>query len=373
MQKYIILLHKFFNALKIPFMKPKQDTVIFDCERMRYPNTGLYVFGKEIVASLQYESLQRGKRLIVYSRKKNIKDWGINIERKKVFTSLHKRILTTSREVGLWHSPFQISHYFPSEKKVLLTVHDLNFLYELDQEAQEIELKKLQKRIDRAIHIVAISQYVKNDIQKHLNVAGKDISVIYNGCSLFKGKSQAPTFKPKGKFLFSVGTILPKKNFHVLPCLLQNNDYELILAGLHNNEYEQKIREEAKRYGVDDRVKIIGPIPEGEKHWYYENCDAFLFPSIAEGFGLPVVEAMYYQKPIFLSLHTCLPEIGSKYAFYFNREFDRELMQKEFKNGIEAFHKGSICPQAMREHALSFSWENAAKQYWDIYEKLLSL
>ncbi|MBC8592572.1 glycosyltransferase family 4 protein [Oscillospiraceae bacterium N12] len=352
-------------------MRPKQTTVIFDCERMRYPNTGLYVFGKELVTALQKESFQRGKKLMIYARKSTVDDWGINIERKKVFKSLHKRILLTPKDTGLWHSPFQLSHFFPKGKKILLTIHDLNFLYELNANAQKAELFKLQKIVDKSVHIVAISQFVKNDILSHLDTKGKEVSVIYNGCSIFNGRLQEPPIKPQKKFLFSVGTVLPKKNFHVLPCLLQENDYELIIAGVRS-EYENKIIEEAQELGVSERVKIIGTIPEAEKHWYYKNCEAFLFPSVAEGFGLPVIEAMYYQRPIFLSLHTCLPEIGSHYAYYFNRDFDRKKMQEEFKEGMRDFSSGNMNQDAMKEHALGFSWANAAKQYWDIYEQLLS-
>ena len=160
-------------------MRPKQTTVIFDCERMRYPNTGLYVFGKELVTALQKESFQRGKKLMIYARKSTVDDWGINIERKKVFKSLHKRILLTPKDTGLWHSPFQLSHFFPKGKKILLTIHDLNFLYELNANAQKAELFKLQKIVDKSVHIVAISQFVKNDILSHLDTKGKEVSVIY--------------------------------------------------------------------------------------------------------------------------------------------------------------------------------------------------
>lgn len=350
-------------------MPTKRATVIFDCERMKYPNTGLYVFGKELVAALQKEAIKRGKEFMVYARERTLKEWNLNIPRKKPFTLLDKHFLYMSSEIGLWHSPFQQSRCVPVNKKVLLTVHDLNFLYELPEKMKEHRLKKLQRATDRATHIVAISHYVKEDIVKHLNIRDKEISVIYNGCSIFRGTLQAPSTLPKGKFLFAVGTVLPKKNFHVLPCLLQDNDYELIIAGEHS-EYEHQILEEAQAYGVGDRVKILGPIPEAEKHWYYKNCEAFLFPSIAEGFGLPVIEAMYYEKPLFLSTHTSLPEIGGNYAFYFNHLFERKLMQQEFRTGMEAFRKGAI-QKGMQSYALSFSWENAARQYWDIYEKFL--
>ena len=116
--------------------------------------------------------------------------------------------------------------------------------------------------------------------------------------------------------------------------LLKDNDYELIIAGNISNYFE-RILEEARKWNVEDRVNIIGPISEGLKHWYLKNCLAFAFPSIAEGFGLPVVEAMYYGKPIFLSSYTSLPEVGGDLATYFNKEFDPEGMRLEFIEGME--------------------------------------
>ena len=102
---------------------------------------------------------------------------------------------------------------------------------------------------------------VKEDIIKNIHVETDKIAVIYNGCSLYQGNVEAPAVKPEKKFLFSVGTVLPKKNFHVLPCLLVDNDYELIIAGM-KSDYEKRIMEEAIRFGVSDRVKIIGSIAD---------------------------------------------------------------------------------------------------------------
>ena len=73
-----------------------------------------------------------------------------------------------------------------------------------------------------------------------------------------------------------------------------------MIAGVtHQPWYQRKIEEEAKRLGVTERVIFTGAISENDKYWYYQNCTAFVFPSIAEGFGLPVIEAMYFGKPVF--------------------------------------------------------------------------
>ena len=127
---------------------------------------------------------------------------------------------------------------------------------------------------------------------------------------------------------------------------------------------------EAAAYGVSDRIHIIGPIGEEDKYWYFSHCKAFVFPSISEGFGIPVIEAMHHGKPVFLSDKTSLPEIGGKFAYYFEN-FDPAYMQEVFHNGMA--HYESTQPAALiRQHAGSFQWKDVAKQYLDIYRSLTS-
>src|ERR1700751_128658 len=127
--------------------------------------------------------------------------------------------------------------------------------------------------------------------------------------------------------------------------------------------------EEAAKFGVADRVKITGPISEEDKAWYYKNCAAFVFPSLAEGFGLPVIEAMHFGKPVFLSTLTSLPEIGGNAAFYFD-SFDPEAMQQVFKNGMEQFYAENW-EDKVKAHAMKFNWDETAKQYLALYEECL--
>ena len=194
-------------------------------------------------------------------------------------------------------------------------------------------------------------------------------SVIYNGCTLFNREPvKSPSgYVPSKEFLFTVATVLPKKNFHVLPCLIKNSDFELVIAG-KLSDYSKTIIDEAEKYGVRDRVKLIGEINEADKDWYYRNCKAFVFPSIAEGFGLPVIEALAYGKPTFISLHTALPEIGGKYCYYFNYKFEPEKMIKEFESGMNDFQKRDVSDQI--KYAQSFTWEKAAKEYCRIYNSI---
>jgi glycosyltransferase involved in cell wall biosynthesis len=109
-------------------------------------------------------------------------------------------------------------------------------------------------------------------------------------------------------------------------------------------------------------------VTEEDKYWYYKNCTAFTFPSLAEGFGLPVVEAMYFGKPLFLSSHTCLPEIGGDLAYYFDRDFDPEDMRAVFENGMNRYNQELGI--RLRQRACDFSWEKCAASYLKIYREL---
>lgn len=342
--------------------------IIIDCEKMKYPNTGLFFFCDMLVRSLITEN-HGAFDLGFYVPGRYEGRWGESFYYKKK-SLLDKIVVVSPARCKLWHTTFQLAHYVPCNGKVLLTVHDLNFLYEKSGHKQQKYMAKLQKLVDRADRIVAISEFTKNDLIAHIDVGDKKIDVIYNGCNLYRGEICPPKVRPAGDFIFSVATVLPKKNFHVLPCLLQGNDLELIIAG-NPSPYVDVILDEARRYGVEERVKIVGPIDESVKHWYFKYCKAFVFPSIAEGFGLPVIEAMAYGKPVFLSRHTCLPEIGGEQAYYFNTDFDRPLMQEEFRQGLDDYYRHEQeRAEAIKAHALQFSWAHAARQYLDIYREM---
>ncbi|MDR0940185.1 MAG: glycosyltransferase family 4 protein [Mediterranea sp.] len=339
---------------------------------MKHPYTGLYTFCDQLAGALLKEAAAHPSRpLALYVPKAFVGRWGDECRYLRV-RPLHPFFFYRPG-VGLWHSASQFTRYTPLRTPVVQTVHDLNYLYEpLSAEQKRRRNQKVAKRLERADYIVVISEATKRDITRHFDIKATPIRVVYNGCNRYEGPIVAPSVKPGGPFLFSIGVMHPKKNFHVLPCLLEGNRYELVIAGAPQvPAYAGQIMEEAARWGVAGRVRLVGAIPEAEKHWYLSHCEAFLFPSIAEGFGLPVVEAMRYGKPVFLSPHTCLPEIGGEQAYYFNPDFDRSAMRRELEEGMADFGNGQRNPEAIRARAAGFSWEKAAKQYWEVYDEVL--
>jgi glycosyltransferase involved in cell wall biosynthesis len=298
------------------------------------------------------------------------------LPRKKSIFNFLKKKRPESKEYDIIHISDQHSTFQSRDTnaKIILTIHDLNYLVESkDSESLEKENEKHQRIVDRADHIVCISNFSRDTVLANLDTKNKPIDVIYQGCKLEEIETiKSPHYLPKRPFIFAISNLYPKKNVHVLSCLLKDNNYELVISGItkhpQQKAYVKVIMENAKLHGVADRVIITGPISDNDKQWYYKNCMAFMFPSIAEGFGIPPLEAMYFGKPVFASTHTSVPEICGDVAYYF-KSFEPSEMIKVIKEGMH--HYDSIKPiQKLKDRYQFFSWDKTAKAYIELYEKL---
>lgn len=349
---------------------------LIDCERMKYPFTGLYEYCSQLSKALLRNKQEDDVNLSFYVPEK---DLGFLGEQEYIVQrSRHKIINPHVSKFDLWHGTFQGTMYYPTQKKIkkLLTIHDLNFLYENKKSAakQRKYMRQLQEKINRSDQLTVISNFTLQCIEDNLDVKNVPVKVIYNGCNIDFEKE--PLAKPSfiiddTPFLFTVATIAAKKNFHVLPALLKGNNYKLVIAGItQEQDYLEKIIAEAKKYKVEDRLIFPGPVTQGEKWWLLTNTTAFLFPSIAEGFGMPAVEAMNFGIPIFLSTHTCMPEIGGDAAYYF-KTFDPDDMQQTFKDSLKHYAANPGHAQYIKQRAKMFDWNETAKAYLGLYRKLL--
>src|SRR4051812_4877621 len=346
--------------------------IIIDCERMKHKYTGLYSFCKQL--SIGLLKIKRPDEQFNFYVPENEIGFAGNDAGYLKQHWWHKIYLPGTSKYDVWHCTYQTSNYYPppNNTKVVLTIHDLNFLHENKPlHKQKKYLNIVQQKVKRADSIVANSNFVRKEIEQHLNTYNKPITTIYSGSiTLLDVQDKKPDFVTDDKpFLFSVGTIARKKNFHVLPALLLENDYKLIIGGITQDEdYKNKIIKEAKQLGVIDRLILPGPVSEEEKYWLIKNCKVFCFSSIAEGYGLPVIEAMYFGKPCLLSTYTSLPEVGGPHAFYME--------------SFEPKYMGSLATEVLQKIALQdktsdikdwssqFSWQKTAAQYMDVYRSV---
>ena len=347
--------------------------ILIDCERMKNHYTGLHHFCYNLGSGLQKAINPLSEQLTFFLPASEIGTFG-NDQKYLLQKTWHKLLMPSLKEYAVFHATHQDTNYFPlrSRLPVVLTIHDINYIHSKSRNEKQkaFYIKQLKSKIDKAAHVVFISNYTKSDVMKYIDLAEKPVSTIYNGGGIAALQQlTAPAIVPTTSFYFTIGTIMEKKNFHVLPQLLCDNNNKLLIAGITQREsYKQEIINEAKKHGVADRVIFLGAVSENDKQWYIKNCEAFLFPSVAEGFGLPVVEAMNFGVPVFLSRHTSLPEIGGDVCYYFS-SFEKEIMQDTIKKGL-AHYNSTFAKDNIKKRANTFSWEKAAKQYLDVYRSL---
>ena len=266
----------------------------------------------------------------------------------------------------VWHAIHQLSRWNPNAVHYVLTIHDFNCVYEKQDQARVRKyLTKIQRKVEWADRIVAISQFAKAEVEKYMRLDGKKVEVIYNGIEridLTPEKEPADIRKP---YLFSIGEIKEKKNFHVLVEMMKKMpEYQLYIAGNNNTPYAQTIEKMLREKGVTN-MHLIGKVSAEEKVWLYRHCEAFVFPSLFEGFGLPVVEAMLFRKPVICSHETSLVEIGNKHVSFFEKGYPAEASAELIRRAIS-----QTTPEQLNEafdYATSFSWRAHMDAYLELY------
>lgn len=266
----------------------------------------------------------------------------------------------------LWHSIHQMSPFRPSSRSTrrIVTIHDVNFIYEKRGTKRQKYTHRLQRECDSADEICFISRFAQKDTAKHIDIGGKPQHVIYNGVATLTEGTQEPVAQASDgtPFMLSIGVLKAKKNLHtLLPMMDLMPGFRLIIAGDDSDTYAQQLRDQLPQH---PNVSIVGTVSNEQRRWLYAHCSALLFPSLSEGFGLPIIEAMQWGKPVFCSDRTSLPEIGSTHAFYFT-DFEPESMAAVVKRGLAAFDAAAAL--AEQKYAAAYSYESHMRQYWSIY------
>ncbi len=236
----------------------------------------------------------------------------------------------------LWMPVHNLPRWRRKELKTVVTIHDLAFKISPEYFPRK-ELAKLNSLSDYAIKnadgIIAVSQATKRDILKfYPNVKANKIKVIYHGfdCQLFNqnfSESQTEkilaSYKLKAKnYLLYVGAIQPRKNLLVLIEAFEkikssHPEMKLVFAGAPAWSFEEILqRTKSSVFAAD--IVVTGKVPFAELSVLYRSASVFVFPSLYEGFGIPVLEAMACSVPAVLASNSSLPEVGGQAALYFD-------------------------------------------------------
>ncbi len=292
----------------------------------------------------------------------------------KKYKSLHRYPFFRNRKkYDVWHSMNQNTKVEPSTQpsKYILTVHDVNFI---EENSSDLDSKKNRQFIDklkRADVVTYISEFAKAQTHQYFDVPQVEEKIIYNGNPITEFLdtsdfvSSVPTNMP---YFYTIGDFIERKNFIAIIRMFRNiKDFNLIISGNHDKIYGVEVKEFINQNKLQNRVFLTGKVSNVAKQYYMKNCVAFLFPSIREGFGLPPIEAMKFEKPVFLSTKTSLPEIGGDAAFYW-QDFDPDYMREFMFDKLSEFEsKPDFYRKKLLAQAEFFDWSKAAKSFLELY------
>ncbi|MHB1864858.1 MAG: glycosyltransferase family 4 protein [Candidatus Saccharimonadales bacterium] len=226
----------------------------------------------------------------------------------------------------------------------------------------------------KSIYLITPTKYVMDDVVKFTGQSKGKFTVTYEAADKVKDKAE-PYKKLVGKkYIMYVGNPFPHKNldrlieaFEILKVKYPN--LYLVLVGKKTHGHDS-IEQLIKSRGIEN-VILTGFVSEGQLRWFYENCAAYVFPSLSEGFGLPPLEAMHHGAPVVSSNATCLPEVYGDSVEYFDpldtkdmaNAISRVLNNKKLKDKL--IKKGY-------DQVAKYSWERMARQTLVVYKKALN-
>ena len=265
--------------------------------------------------------------------------------------------------------------------KSVVTIHDLIFLRH-PEFYNPIDVKlytwKFHQTLREADHIIAISECTKRDI---LEYGGQDVSedkitLIYQSCSPRFDISRPPAPShprtPETKrYILSVGSIEARKNtllaVKALPYL--PSDVSLVLVGRHT-KYTDTILAYAKEHQLEHRVKVMHGVPDTDLPALYAGAEAFVYPSVYEGFGIPIIEAISCGLPVVACTGSCLEEAGGPDSFYVAPD-DFLGMANAIRRSLKGADGREERIKRSMDYIQRFNGNDVAGQVYELYKKLL--
>lgn len=261
--------------------------------------------------------------------------------------------------------------------KMVVTIHDMiheNFP-EYYGGNPTIEHKKIL--MNRADAIIAVSQTTKDDIMRiYPYIPGEKIKVIRHGCCKPTEDEEMPShgfiekMKNYERFILYVGNRDRYKNF--LPfakavCRIMQDQKELTFVCVGGGEFNEEEKELFERYGVEKRV-LQDRSSDAELNWLYGHAVCFGFPSVSEGFGIPILEAFVRECPVVLSDIPCFREVAGEAGLFFDPRQENDIEEKLF-HILDGTYREELIKRG-KVRAEAFSWSKTAKEHQQLYKKV---
>lgn len=330
-------------------------------------NQGIGVYGWNLYCGLK--KINYDVKLLSKVSKKGILN-NICIDQFKLLTPIFEKEKLLHILAPEYGSLLNLFH-----KKTIVTIHDM-IPYIIPERSKHYNLyyKYCCKLAKHANHIITVSEASKKDIIKYLKISPNKISVIYHGVD--HNRFYPLKNKPHNAFKIGyIGGLGKRKNISLLiqafAELIKDKKYfniKLIIGG--SGPQKQELEKLITNLKIKNKVELKGFIQENKKNEFLSSLDLFVFPSLYEGFGLPILEAMACQVPVLASNISSMPEILDNNGFLFENNNLDSLINK-LKYIINNKNKLKIIAKKGYKRSLDFTWEASIKEHIKLYEKFL--
>jgi glycosyltransferase involved in cell wall biosynthesis len=298
-------------------------------------------------------------------------------------------------KIDLYHG---LSHEIPVgiEKtgiKSIVTIHDLIHI-RYPEQFNPVELKsytmKFNYACEHADKVIAISQQTKQDIIDLCKTPKEKIVVCYQSCNPAFGKTVSEEEKRRiktlyglpDKFFLYVGSVIERKNLLNIckAVFLLRNEMDIpVIAIGKGTKYMQQVKDYIKQNGLEKKVILLSetPVAQSSKDFQtavdfpaiYQSAIAMIYPSFFEGFGIPVLEALWSKLPVITSNTSCLPETGGEGPYYVNPNSAEEIAA-----GMKRIYADKALTETMKQqgwqHAQNFEQKKCADSIMNVYKML---
>ena len=350
--------------------------------------SGTEVYSKQIMVAIASELRQDS--MCVFTRGKydsvlvnGVKN--IQIKNQRLWTQFGLAVETWRRNLDVLFIP---AHVVPFLKRpslpVVVTVHDLRteFLPQHSSLIQKIYLNRITEwfRGHFASHIIAVSESTKKDIISKLGVPSDKVTVIYEGYDrkIYNFEAQANTkavnqvkekYRCGGDYILFVGTVQPRKNLvRLIEAYAQSEGkkrgIKLVIAG-NKGWLADEIYAKPGQLGIEGYVQFLNYVDLDDMPFLYAGAKAFVFPSLYEGFGLPILEALACGTPVLTSNIASMPEVGGNQAHYVN-----PCDVDDIRDGINTVIDHKLDQEMLQKHLAKYSWEKAGQESIEVLRRV---
>lgn len=360
--------------------------IAYDAKRFFHNSSGLGNYSRDLIRILANHYIDN--EYVLLSKNKSTRGEDILALQNVKYTSISKGFLERQRKMGIdaQNLGADIFHGLSGELplnwnnrpiKKIVTIHDLIFerypqFYSFFD--RKIHFWKFKKSAEMADLVIAISEQTKKDIVKFLKIPEEKIRVVYQGChQAFKEKPNEEfllqiqkKYNLPHRFILNVGTIEERKNLLSVVRALAGTKIPLVVVG-KRTKYYKKIEREIRENKVE--IYFLEGLSMPELAGVYRLADIFIYPSLFEGFGIPIIEALFSETVVITSNLSCLPEAGGKDSVYIN-PMDIYDIRAKIKFLWDNESERKYRAEKGLEFVQKFSDEEIAKNLIEVYQEV---